>query len=123
MARSQKAAAAAATKAQKVADREAVRAHKEYEKQVREATREATREAVRVAKAAEPKRPRGRPRKNPETESIASAYLDAPVLTLPQYYGRQPDDTAELRSRLASLETAYAELNRRFQSIRTIVSA
>jgi hypothetical protein len=136
MARSQKAAVAAALKAQKAAEKETIKAQKaaeketikaqkaaqkEYEKQVRAAEREAVKAAAAAAKAAIPKRPRGRPRKNPVTGSIASGstgsgYIDAPVLTPPP---RQEDtgDIATLHRRLAALEIAYADINRRLQAI------
>jgi hypothetical protein len=111
-----KAAAAAALKAQKAAEREAIKAQKaaqrEYEKQVRAA-----------AKAAEPKRPRGRPRKSVTSgASGGGGYIDAPVLTPPhppvQLAPRQQDDDiATLRARMTALEIAYADMNRRLQSI------
>jgi hypothetical protein len=127
MARSQKAAAAAALKAQKAAEKEAIKAQKaaqkEYEKQVRAAEREAVKAAAAAAKAAIPKRPRGRPRKNPVTGSIASGstgsgYIDAPVLTPPH----RQEDNGDIHRRLAALEIAYADVNRQLQSIRTSMS-
>jgi hypothetical protein len=126
MARAEKAAAAAAAKAQKAAEREAIRAHKEYEKQIRAAEREATKAAKAAAKAAMPPRPRGRPRKNPVTGSIASdGYIDAPTLTPPrgEAPAAAPADITALRIRLATLEAANADLQRRLQSIQAIVSA
>jgi hypothetical protein len=107
-----KEAATAVAKAQKAAERDAIRAHKEYEKHVRAAERD----AAKAAKAAMPKRPRGRPRKNPVTGSIASGYIDAPVLTPPP--GPGTADITALQTRLATLEAAYADISRQLQSIR-----
>ena len=132
-----KAAAAAereAEKAAKAAEREAAKAAKEVEREAEKAAKAAEREAAKAAKAAKetakttevpPKRPVGRPKK-----VTAEGPALVPVLpALPASHGgsvvgdAHEAEVAELRTRLAAMEGAYAALQARFEAIRSLVTA
>ena len=127
-----KAAAKEAEKAAKEAEREAAKAAKEAEREAEKAAKAAEREAKAAAaaaeKAAQPKRPVGRPKKVADGDAASGPKL-LPLPALPASHGgsvvgdAHEAEIAELRTRLAAMEGAYAALQARFEAIRSLVNA